>query len=157
MPANFLLCLQIHQFSLIFCGFWCIFVQFLNLEGEFESIRALWEPLCVIFTFQARVGTSKRQNYEASRTPIEVQFESFLSKMHVFFGVLFGIWFFNDFGVTEKVVRRVPVREGAYVSLSHRSSQKHQNDTILEPQLKAFIVKSRLRDGSEVQQRRHVI
>ena len=69
------------------CG--CIFVHFLNLEGHFEAILVFWEPLCVIFTFQGRFGTSKRQIGEASRTPFEVQFELFLAKMHVFFRSVF--------------------------------------------------------------------
>ena len=73
----------------------------------------LWEPSRVIFTFQRRFGTSKRENGEASRTPFEVRFGSFHVKMYFCSKCFLIIQFFVIFWVTEKVVRRVPVRSGA--------------------------------------------
>ena len=52
----------------------------------------------MIFTVQGRFGTAERQNAEASRTPFEVRFVYFPTKLQVFVEMVFKHCFSMIFG-----------------------------------------------------------
>ena len=112
------------QFSVTFCR---IFGAFSFI---FDPWGSIWINLSTLGTFACDFYLSgaawnvKTSNWwhlpDLIWSPISVIYR----KNACFFRDVFCVWFFYHFWVTKKVVRRVPARAGASVSLSHRSSQK---------------------------------